>query len=204
MNFKISIKFFLIFLFVYASNIVKGDDDADMHAFSPLDLVNVKRINSVSLSPNSQFMVYDVNKYNVNSNKKEQNIYITNLKYNTTYKLTSDHADIAPFWLNDNTIAFLSNRSGKIQLWYSSLDLNNLRLLKNETIYQLTYCTTGINNVVYNKQANRIIFSAQALLDGTMVNDDTYVEHEDNRYTTGMVYDNLFIRHWDTFLKPKV
>jgi len=203
MNIKTNIKFFLLFVFVYVLHIVKCDG-LDMHAFTPMDLVKVKRINSLSISPNSQFMVFDVNRYKPEVNKKEQNIFITNLKYNTTYKLTSDHVDVSPFWLNDDTIAFLSNRSGKLQLWYSSLDLNNLRLLKNDAIIQLTNYTTGINNVVYNKQANRIIFSAQALLDGTMVNDDTYVEHEDNKFTTGMVYDNLFIRHWDTFLKPKV
>jgi acylaminoacyl-peptidase len=91
-----------------------------------------------------------------------------------------------------------------MQLWYVPLDLDNLGYLKNDTIVQLTHCTTNINNVVYNKKAKRLIFSAQALLDGTMVNDETYIEHEDNKFTTGMVYDNLFIRHWDTFLKPKV
>jgi len=175
-----------------------------MHPFNPLDLVKVKRLNAVAVSPNSEYMVYDVNKYTPDNNRKEQNLFITNLKTNSTVQLTSDHADIAPFWLNDNTIAFLSNRSGKLQLWYTPLDFNHLELLKNETMVQLTHCSTNINNVVYNKNANRLIFSAQALLDGNMVNDDTYVEHEDNKYTSGMVYDNLFIRHWDTFLKPKV
>jgi len=200
MNYKINIELFLLFIFIYASNLVK----AEMHPFTPLDLVKVRRINAVSLSPNSEYMVYDVNKYNPDNNKKEQNIYITNLKTNSTIPLTSDHADLSPFWLNDNTIAFLSNRSGKMQLWYVPLDLDNLGYLKNDTIVQLTHCTTNINNVVYNKKAKRLIFSAQALLDGTMVNDETYIEHEDNKFTTGMVYDNLFIRHWDTFLKPKV
>jgi len=175
-----------------------------MHPFEPLDLVKVKRINAFSLSPNSEYIVYDVNKYIPEFNRKEQNLFITNLKTKNTVQLTSDHGDIAPFWLNDNTIAFLSNRSGKLQLWYSPIDFDNLGLLKNETMVQLTKCTTNINNVVYNRNANRLIFSAQALLDGTMVNDETYVEHEENKFTSGMVYDNLFIRHWDTFLKPKV
>ncbi|ORX51432.1 hypothetical protein BCR36DRAFT_582982 [Piromyces finnis] len=175
-----------------------------MHSFTPLDLVKVRRINTVSLSPNSEYIVYDINKYIPDTNKKEQNLYLTSLKTNSTFQLTSDHADLSPFWLNDNTIAFLSNRSGKIQLWYVPIDFNNLGFLKNETMVQLTHCTTSISNVVYNKKANRLIFSAQSLLDGTMVNDDTYVEHEDNKFTSGMVYDNLFIRHWDTFLKPKI
>jgi acylaminoacyl-peptidase len=200
MTYKINIELILLFIFIYASNLVKSE----MHPFSPLDLVKVKRINAHSISPNSQYMVFDANKYTPENNRKEQNLFITNLKTKSTVQLTSDHADISPFWLNDNTIAFISNRSGKLQLWYTPLDFENLGLLKNETMVQLTKCTTSINNVVYNKNANRLIFSAQAFLNGTMVNDDLYVEHEDNKYTSGMVYDNLFIRHWDTFLKPKV
>lgn len=134
MTYKINIELILLFIFIYASNLVKSE----MHPFSPLDLVKVKRINAHSISPNSQYMVFDANKYTPENNRKEQNLFITNLKTKSTVQLTSDHADISPFWLNDNTIAFISNRSGKLQLWYTPLDFENLGLLKNETMVQLT------------------------------------------------------------------
>ncbi|KAL6611578.1 peptidase S9 prolyl oligopeptidase active site domain-containing protein [Neocallimastix sp. 'constans'] len=103
-----------------------------------------------------------------------------------------------------DTIGFLSTRSGSSQLWYSTLDFDNLDLIKENKLKQLTKLTTSINNIEYNQKAKRLLFSAQAYLNGTLVNDDTYVEQEDNKYTTGIVYDKLFIRHWDTFLKPSV
>ncbi|ORX86783.1 hypothetical protein BCR32DRAFT_264806 [Anaeromyces robustus] len=197
---KLNIKFILTFIFFYTLTFVK----AEKHPFSPQDLINVKKIGSHSISPNSQYMLYDVNKYIQEKNKKQQNIFIINLKTQDTVQLTSDHTDLSPFWLNDNTIAFLSDRSGSIQLWYSPLDFENLGLLKNKTMVQLTEFSTDINNFIYNEKANRLLFSAQSFVNGTMVNDETYVEHEENQHTTGMVYDKLFIRHWDTFLRPAV
>jgi len=197
---KLNIKFILTFIFFYTLTFVK----AKKHPFSPEDLINVKKIGSHSISPNSQYLLYDVNKYIQKDNKKQQNIFITNLKTQDTVQLTSDFTDISPFWLNDNTIAFLSNRSGSIQLWYTPIDLENLGLIKNTTMVQLTKFSTDINNFLYNEKSNRLLFSAQSFLNGTMVDDETYVEHEENQHTTGMVYDKLFIRHWDTFLRPAV
>jgi len=200
MNFKKNLKFFLTVVVLSATTAVR----AEKHAFSPLDLVTVNKINSHSISPNYEYILYDVNKYNAKDNKKELGLYITNLKNNSTVQLTSKHSDFSPFWLNDSTIGFLSTRSGSSQLWYSILDFDNLGLIKESKLKQLTKLTTSINNIEYNQKAKRLLFSAQAYLNGTLVNDDTYVEQEDNKYTTGIVYDKLFIRHWDTFLKPSV
>jgi len=200
MNFKKNLKFFLTVVVLSATTAVR----AEKHAFSPLDLVTFNRISSHSISPNYEYILYDVSKYNAKDNKKELGLYITNLKNNSTVQLTSKHSDFSPFWLNDKTIGFLSTRSGSSQLWYSTLDFDNLDLIKENKLKQLTKLTTSINNIEYNQKAKRLLFSAQAYLNGTLVNDDTYVEQEDNKYTTGIVYDKLFIRHWDTFLKPSV
>ncbi|KAG4100505.1 hypothetical protein H8356DRAFT_1306480 [Neocallimastix lanati (nom. inval.)] len=200
MNYKKNLKLLLSFVFFSASITV----EAKKHPFSSLDLATVKKINSHSLSPNSQYMVFDATNYSPDENKSELGLYITDLKTSSTTQLTSEHTDTSPFWLNENTIAFLSDRSGSLQLWYSSLDFDNLGLLKNTTMTQLTDLTTSINNVIYNQKAKRVLFSAQSFLNGTLVNDKTYVNQEDNKYTTGVVYDKLFIRHWDTFLRPSV
>eukprot|EP00833_Pecoramyces_ruminatium_P006430 jgi/Orpsp1_1/1180462/evm.model.c7180000073516.1 len=198
MNYIKNINLILSFILVYALALI----EAKKHPFSPLDLATVKKLNTFSISPNYEYMLYDVNKYDHDTSKKQQNIFIMNLKTNSTVQLTEENVDTSPFWFDDNTIGFISARSGTTQLWYSSLDFENLGLLSNETMVQLTDFPTSINNFIYNENANRLLFSAQSYINGTMVDDEAYVEHEDSPKTTGMVYDKLFIRHWDTFLKP--
>eukprot|EP00833_Pecoramyces_ruminatium_P009725 jgi/Orpsp1_1/1183757/evm.model.c7180000086611.1 len=183
-----------------------GYASAGKHAFKPIDLVTVNKIPSVSVSPDSQFIVYDVNKYFPDTNKKENNLFISSIKSKKTYQLTNaDDKASTPFWLNNNTLAFFSSRSGSSQIWYTQVDLDNLGLIKNNTIHQLTKYPADINNFVYNSKAKRLVFSAQAYVkNGKMVDEDKYVPQDSNKYTSGLTFDSLFIRHWDTFKRPKV
>ncbi|CAF1089541.1 unnamed protein product [Rotaria sordida] len=104
------------------------------------------------------------------------------------------------FWVNNNTILFLSNRasSGLSQIFQLNLpmDLSTTDFIDP---IQITNYPLNIDNLLVNQQASRLAFSCQVYPNLTI--NQTVARQAAEKASGRSIYqfDKLFIRHWDEY-----
>src|SRR5688572_18031364 len=95
-------------------------------AFTPDDLVRLKRVSDPRISPDGRQLAFVLRETDMESNKGRTDLWVLDLSAVATQprRLTHDPAnDASPRWAPDSrTLYFLSARSGTNQVWRLSLD----------------------------------------------------------------------------------
>ncbi len=88
------------------------------------DVIDMKRLDHVSVSPDGQWIAYNVREYSLKSNSYYSNIFIQSVDGKSLRQITSaNKKDLHPVWSPDGkSIAFVSNRDGSYQLYVMPLD----------------------------------------------------------------------------------
>ena len=90
------------------------------------------RIGSVSVSPDQKTLVYDVTYFNKEEDRSYSDIYVMNLADGKSKQLTdTDYKEFGETWTSDGKIAFMSSKSGSVQLWEMNADGSGLTQLTN-------------------------------------------------------------------------
>ncbi len=86
---------------------------------SPEVMWKMGRVGSSSLSPDGSAVAYTVTYYNMAENRGVTSIYVQPIEGGEPRQLTDNAAnDVSPQWAADSrSLFFLSNRSGKMQIW---------------------------------------------------------------------------------------
>lgn len=66
-----------------------------------------------------------------------------------------------------------------------------------------TLPTTSASNFRYSVKSQRLVFSDHVYPDGNLSAVTEKDEAWENRGTTALVYDQTYVRHWDTWVGPK-
>jgi dipeptidyl aminopeptidase/acylaminoacyl peptidase len=109
-------------------------------------------------------------------------------------RLTTHPAgDSNPRWAPDGqTIWFLSSRSGSSQVW-------RIRANGGEAL-QVTDLPLDVGNLVVSPDGARLAFTLEVFPDCADLSCTTErLEEREKRDAGGRIYENLFIRHWDTW-----
>lgn len=87
------------------------------------DLIAMKRLDHVAISPDGNWLAYNVREYSLKSNSYHSNIFIQSADGRQIRQLTSaNKKDLHPVWSPDGqSIAFVSNRDGSYQLYLMPL-----------------------------------------------------------------------------------
>ncbi|CAF1473177.1 unnamed protein product [Rotaria sp. Silwood1] len=107
------------------------------------------------------------------------------------------------FWVDNDTILFLSNRvsSGLRQIFQLMLPID---LLKGTTTFiepiQITNYSLNIDNLLVNRQASRLAFSCQVYPNLTIEETFAWQTAEKNSGRSVYQFDKLFVRHWDEYM----
>ncbi|CAM3785950.1 S9 family peptidase [Aeromicrobium ponti] len=120
----------------------------------PEDLYELKSVADPQLSSNGSDLAYVETRM-----LEEKNTYSSNLFYiNTSEKNTpvqwtyGDHKNHSPRWSGDgNALAFVSDRSGKPQIYIMNITGGEAR--------QLTQCTNGASNPVWSPDGKKLAFN---------------------------------------------
>ena len=161
--------------------------------FNADHLVRLDRVGAPAVSPDGVWVAYTVRKTNMEANAGRQDLWISPVAGGAPRQLTRhEAADLGPQWSADGDwLYFQSTRGDRSQVWRIDpaggeaeavtdlpLDVGTFRLAGERIVVSLA---------VWPDCGD---LACSAKLDGT----------EKESKTTGMLYDQLFMRHWDRWL----
>ena len=181
---------FLISLFFAATAVAEP--------FTAEHLVRLDRVGAPVVSPDGSKVVYTVRKTDMEANKGRVNLWWTSIGDGQAHRLTNGEAnDTSPAWsLDGKYVYFLSSRDESSQVWRISLPDGELK--------QITHLPLDVGTFQLLASGDRLVVSLEVYLDCddlacTRLRMDAQAESP----ATGVVYDQLFMRHWDHWLTAR-
>lgn len=161
--------------------------------FTADDLITMQRVSSPALSPDEKQVAYVIRSTNLNADKGRTDIWLTNIETKQARQLTSNlAADHSPAWSPDNkTLYFISSRNGSSQIW-------SVQTMGKKKPTQLTRFPVSVTSFKLSPDGNKFVFSANVYREcQTLKCTAEKSKNHSSKKTTGIVYDKMFVRHWD-------
>jgi len=157
-------------------------------------MLAMERISDHQVSPNGNLVAFVLRTIDLEANKGRSDIWLIGPDGTGLRQLTEDPAsDSAPQWsANGQSIYFLSTRSGSSQVW----EIN----IHDRSLKQITDQSLGVSNLVLSPDGKRLAFSMEVFADCSDIEcTEKRLKEIEERKATGIVFDKLFFRHWDTW-----
>lgn len=180
----------VISLFLCAGLGIFGNNS---HPFSVLDMLKMDRIFDIQLSKDGKNLVFVVRKTNLELNKGITDLWMIDSNGKSIRQLTNDKAaDFNPRWDVDNeSIWFLSAESGLLQIW--KININS-----GERV-QITKLPLNCRNLIISPDGSKIAFTVDVFPNLSINATKNKLDEQKKEQATGVIYNKLFIRHWDTW-----
>jgi dipeptidyl aminopeptidase/acylaminoacyl peptidase len=167
------------------------------HPFSVLDLLEVDRVSSPALSPDGTLVAYTLRETDMQANKGRTSLWLQPIAGGEPTKI-DDHPKGAsqPRWSPDGKyLYFVSSRAGTSQVFRRQIDRGKAGLVE-----QVTALPVAVSNLLLSPDGKQLALSAELYPDcpelACSVERAAAVESDP---ATGVVYDQMFVRHWDTW-----
>ncbi|MBQ7210285.1 MAG: S9 family peptidase [Paludibacteraceae bacterium] len=141
------------------------------------------RIGSAAVSDYGQ-LAYQVTYYSVAQNKSNTELFVISDEGKSLQLTHSAYRESDPAWLDEERIAYLSNKSGSSQIWTMDKNGNDCR--------QLSYYDGDIEGFKFSKDGKKVVFVAQVKT--VKSTQDIYPDLDK---ATGRIVDDLMYKHWD-------
>ncbi|HET9865299.1 MAG TPA: S9 family peptidase [Steroidobacteraceae bacterium] len=163
---------------------------------SPTDLNSLVRISDPQVSPNGRYVVYVRRTADLEANRGRSDLWLVDLQADAPRprRLTQGSAnDTHPRWSVDGTsIYFLSTRTGSTQIW-------SLPMTGGEAV-QMTDYPLDVGSFKFSSGGGRVALSMDVFRDcADLKCTRDRLDAAGRKKTSARVYDQLFIRHWDTW-----
>ncbi|OAI42109.1 peptidase S9 [Verrucomicrobia bacterium SCGC AG-212-E04] len=160
------------------------------------DLVKLERVSDPRVSPDGRFVAYQVRRTDLDANKGINGIWLLDLKTPAAApRMLSAPASEAnsPRWSNDGkAIYFLSSRSGSTQVWRLALDGGEAQ--------PVTQLPIDVGSFALSPDGRRLAVTLEVFADlGTLAETKKRLDEKAKPKSSGLLFDKLFIRHWDTW-----
>ena len=186
-----------ILLFICFLNIIISDE---LEPFTPTEMMSVEKLSGYILTPDGQYMILAVKKWNPESGKSYCHLIYKDLNTNETKNITDiqeGQSDTSPQFSSSFPGFLFFQRSNdviKTSVFY-------IKFPPTSTDYptQLTYYPIDI--IDYKIKAGTIAFSADVYFkcdNNNLTCSANLIEDEKNK--SYQVYDKLMMFHWDTWL----
>ena len=165
-------------------------------AFTASDLVQLRRVSDPQVSPDGKLVAFVLRETDMDANRGRTDVWLvpTGGDAPMARRLTQNPAsDSSPRWSPDGRhLYFLSSRSGSSQIWRLTLDGGEAQ--------QVTDYPLDVGSFRVSPRGDRLALSLEVFPDCADL--DCTAKRQAQRgkaKTTGRAYDELFVRHWDTW-----
>jgi dipeptidyl aminopeptidase/acylaminoacyl peptidase len=182
-----------LFLVLSVSVIAVVATAASPHPFSVHDMLAMDRIADPQISPDGKLVAFSVSVTDLDANRRRSDIHVAALDGSTVRTLATHPAnDGQPRWSPDGKhLYFVSSRSGSPQVWKTPVDGGEAE--------QVTKLPLGVDALRVSPDGKFLVFSL-AVLPGKSPEETRRLQDEKGKVkASGLLYDRLFIRHWDTW-----
>ena len=163
------------------------------------DLVSLRRIAMPTVSPDGRWVAYQLRETDLAANKGRTDLWLLDLSRKGASPVrigsVADKNEHDPsFSADGKSLYFLSDASGSDQLWRVPL--------AGGAAEQVTSLATDVAGYRFSPEGSRLAIWADRDLACTDFNCTGLPEAK--KTGTGRVYDESFVRHWDTWAEPGV
>ena len=152
---------------------------------TPEALWGMGRIGSAAPSPDGKKIVYQVGYYSVQENKGHQMLYVMDADGKNVKQLTTtDKSETDASWLDNNTIAYLSDG----QIWKMNADGSNRQKLTSDEI--------DIEGYKFSPDGKKVVIIKSLPYYGSIKKNPSDLPKATGRLITDMNY-----RHWDNYVE---
>ncbi|KAH0610923.1 uncharacterized protein H6S33_011350 [Morchella sextelata] len=170
-----------------------------MARFTPRDLLSAPRRGEAVPNKAGTLAIFHSSTYSFDSHSKTSTWSLLNLDTGATSVLFDDSAVQEVVWLNDDSILYINETNpdvkGGSQLWLSNCHNTDTRKL----FASLNAPVSNLKPVVRGEHLNFVVSALSTPSTGEAYNEKTAPK----KYTSGLSYESLFVRHWDSYVKPE-
>jgi acylaminoacyl-peptidase len=162
--------------------------------FTPDLLVRLERVSDPRVSPVNGNVAYTLRETDYAANKGVQSIWLFDAKTKSTRKLTGGTgSSSSPRWAANGDLYFVSTRSGSSQVW--KLDS------RGGEAQPVTKLPLDVGAFVLSPDGRTIAIAMDVFPEfGTDLEaTQKKLDEADKHKSAGVVFDKLFVRHWDTW-----
>lgn len=173
------------------------DAAEEMHPFSVHDMLAMQRISEGSASPDGSWIAFTLRSTDLKNNRGRSDLWLVSSDGKSARRLTTHPAsDSSPKWTPDGrAVLFLSDRSGSSQIWRIPADGGEAEAV--------TRMPLDVSNLVLSPSGKLAAFTMEVFPGTALKQTVERDEKQQSRKDTGMIYDRVFIRHWDTWKDGK-
>lgn len=185
------------FCFAAALVLLPAANASDKSPFTVRDMVNYERVSSPVLSPDGIWALFAVRQTDMAANKGKTGLWLENLRARDAappVRFTAEGMNVnSPSFAPDGkTVYFLSSKSGSMQLWSQSL--------QSDQAQQVSDLPLDIGSYKLSPDGRNVAFSLEVFNDcADLACTKKRLDDTAARKATGMLFDKLFVRHWDTY-----
>lgn len=153
---------------------------------TPELLVQLVKVGEPALSPDGTLLLYSARRTDLAQDRSVAEIRSLQLADGTDTALPLAGSCWSPMWSADGkTMAFVSTAGGSAQIWLQPV---------GGKARQLTDHPGGVDNVKWSPDGAHFLFTAEVKVDA-----DLHDKHPDLPKANARAYDDLMVRHWDTW-----
>ena len=166
---------------------------AETHPFSIHDMLAMERISDPRVSPDGTQVAFAVRATDLEANRGRLDLYLAATDGSRVRRLTShDAADSQPRWSADGrSLFFVSSRSGQAQVWRLSLDGGEAQ--------PVTRLPLDVDALEVAPGGRHLVLSMAVFPGKSPEETKAALEAKEKSKATGLLYDRLFVRHWDAW-----
>jgi dipeptidyl aminopeptidase/acylaminoacyl peptidase len=163
------------------------------HPFDVHDLVMMDRVSDPSLSPDGKLVAFQVRETDYDADKGTNGIWIVPANGGKSVRLTDKALNAtSPRWSRDGAVYFLAPKDGTSQLWRVGADGGSAE--------QATSLALDVNNFKLSPDGRHVLLSLDVFTDcDDIACTQSKLDERRKSKSTGMIYDSIFVRHWDTW-----
>ncbi|HEY2513680.1 MAG TPA: hypothetical protein VGI39_22580, partial [Polyangiaceae bacterium] len=164
------------------------------HPFNVDDMLSFERIEDPSASPDGKLIVFTVAVPDVDANKSRRDLFVAAADGSNVKRLTShpDADSAARFAPDGKSILFLSSRSGSSQVWRIAVDGGEAT--------QVTNLPVDVGAVQPFPDGKRLLLALDVFPDAANLGETAKREKaKEASKQEVMAFDQLPVRHWDTW-----